>query len=265
MTIPLRKVNDSCTEKLGPNEYLLNIEKERIQYNIYEMLENIIAQLKQYYGPPAPPPTTDPFELILWSQVGYLSDNQTRAKAFDLLRTRVGLTPGQILAASESILSEITAVGGSIAFSDRAQRLRKTAIMTMDEWGGDLQRLLHEPFALAKKGLCRFPMIGEPGAEKILLFTRTYAVFALESNGLRVMVRVGYAQEQKNYEATYQAVKTVVQPELRPDFDWLIDAHQLLRLHGQTLCKRTSPLCGVCPINQACAYFKKNPKSLPLI
>jgi endonuclease-3 len=49
----------------------------------------------------------------------------------------------------------------------------------------------------AKKLLMRFPMIGEPGAEKILLFCGALAVLALESNGLRVLVRVGVAEERK--------------------------------------------------------------------
>jgi hypothetical protein len=33
-----------------------------------------------------------------------------------------------------------------------------------------------------------FPMIGEPGAEKILLFSGVLPVPALESNGVRVLV-----------------------------------------------------------------------------
>ena len=50
----------------------------------------------------------------------------------------------------------------------------------------------------------QFPMIGEPGAEKILLFSGVLAVLALDSNGVRVLVRLGVGEERKSYAATYK-------------------------------------------------------------
>jgi endonuclease III len=106
--------------------------------------------------------------------------------------------------------------------------------------------------------LQRFASIGSPGAEKILLFTRTQPVLALESNGLRVLVRLGFAAEQKSYDATYHAIRQALAPELPTDFDWLIAAHQLLRQHGQELCKRTKPQCQSCPLRKKCDYIQAN-------
>jgi endonuclease III len=80
---------------------------------------------------------------------------------------------------------------------------------------------------------------------------------ALESNGLRALVRPGYAEEQKNYSATYRAVRDAVQGELKRDFDWLIAAHQLLRWHGQEIRQRSTPLCEQCPIRESCDYFTR--------
>ena len=48
-------------------------------------------------------------------------------------------------------------------------------------FGGDLACILKLPPQKAKKLLMRFPMIGEPGAGKILLFSGVLAVLALES------------------------------------------------------------------------------------
>ncbi len=100
-------------------------------------LEKIILRLRKRYGPPPPPPSTDPFELILWEQVAYLVDDDQRARAFDLLRERVGLNPENILNAPEATLMEVTKAGGAIAASERAKRLRRTAMVTLTEWGGD--------------------------------------------------------------------------------------------------------------------------------
>ena len=83
-----------------------------------------------------------------------------------------------------------------------AEKLLNIARIAYEEFDSDLRSALKKPLPHAKKALKRFPSIGDPGAEKILLFTRSYPVMALDSNGLRVLCRVGFAEEQKNYSAT---------------------------------------------------------------
>jgi endonuclease-3 len=126
----------------------------------------VLAKLELHYGTPASPQLAGPFEMILWEIVAYLADDARRAAAFEALRTRVGLTPKKILAAQKKQLSEITRMGGSIAFEDRAERLQAAAQLTLDEFDGDLDSVLKLPAPKAKKLLMEFPMIGEPGAEK---------------------------------------------------------------------------------------------------
>jgi endonuclease-3 len=79
-----------------------------------------------------------------------------------------------------------------------AEKLLTIANITYEEFDSDLQTTLKKPLPEAKKALKRFPSIGDPGAEKILLFTRSYPVMALDSNALRVLCRVGFADEQKS-------------------------------------------------------------------
>ncbi len=100
----------------------------------------------------------------------------------------------------------------------------------------------------------KFPSIGDPGAEKILLFSRNLPVLALDSNGLRVLIRLGYGKEDKNYTKQYRSAQEAVDFELQRDCGWLTEAHQLLRRHGQELCKRNHPLCEACPLRPECAY-----------
>jgi endonuclease-3 len=97
-------------------------------------------------------------------------------------------------------------------------------------------------------------MIGEPGAEKILLFAHAHPLLAPDSNGLRVLLRLGYGKEGRNYPQSYRSVREATLPELRQDCDWLISLHELLRLHGRMLCRRSSPRCGECPLAQICEF-----------
>jgi endonuclease-3 len=123
-----------------------------------------------------------------------------------------------------------------------------------DDFGGDLSSVLRLELAKARRALCRFPAIGEPGAEKILLFTRAHPVLALDSSGLRVLVRLGYGVERKSYAATYREVQASAAAELPHDCEALVRAHLLLRLHGKELCRTTRPACDGCPLRDVCAH-----------
>jgi endonuclease III-like uncharacterized protein len=115
---------------------------------------------------------------------------------------------------------------------------------------------VHENPAEAKKLLKRFKGIGETGADRILLFCRTQAVLAPEANGLRVLQRLGYGKPGSG-AAAYRQVSEALAPELPRDYNWLIQAHQLLRRHGQDIC-RTAPRCDACPLAPDCAWFQHN-------
>jgi len=218
-------------------------------------LDKIISQLAARYGEPQPPITTNPFELILFENVAYLVSDDRRAEAFKTLRKHAGTKPHEILAASHENILQATKLGG-MRPEERVSRLKEIALIAMNEFGGDLKQVLKLPLPKAKQALRRFPSIGEPGAEKILLFARAYPVLALDSNGLRVLVRLGFGEEKKNYTATYRAVQEAIKDQLKDDYDWLIGAHILLRQHGKELCKTNAPLCEKCPVRKSCAYFK---------
>lgn len=82
-------------------------------------------------------------------------------------------------------------------------------------------------------------------------------MLALDSNGLRVLLRLGYAEEKKSYSASYRAVQQGLAGQLPSHYDALIAAHQLLRRHRQELCKRTRPLCDAgCPLTTKCRFFQ---------
>ena len=85
--------------------------------------------------------------------------------------------------------SALAAIGKAGILTDvSAEKLLAIAKMAYEEFGSDLRSVLKKPLPQAKKALKRFPSIGDPGAEKILLVTRSHPVMALDSNGLRVYV-----------------------------------------------------------------------------
>ena len=150
----------------------------------------MVDKLQQHYGAPAPPASTDPLELVIWENIAYLASDKRRAEAFAILKRTIGTRPEQILAAQHSALAAIGKAG--ILPDVSAEKLLTIAKIAYEEFDSDLRSALNRPLPQAKKALKRFPSIGDPGAGKILLFTRSYPVMALESNGLRVLCRVGF-------------------------------------------------------------------------
>jgi endonuclease-3 len=220
------------------------------------LFEQIIHRLESAYGRPRPK-VTDPWQMILWENVAYLLTDQRRELAFEALRQRVGLKPAEILAAPHATLLEIAKMGG-MRPEVRVERLRQISRIALHEFQGDLSKAVRLPLKQAKKAMQLFPNIGEPGAEKILLFSKSHAVLGLDSNGLRVLRRIGYGQEHKNYSATYRSVQEALAGEIGQACAPLIKANLLLRQHGQERCKTNAPLCRICPLTDICAYYKSN-------
>jgi endonuclease-3 len=221
-------------------------------------LPQVVERLQSHYGKQKPPTLDGPWEMILWENVAYMADDDRRLQAFQTLKKQIGIEPASILSASKNALLEVTRHG--IVPEQFVEKLRKCAKLVVDEFVGDLRQVLEWPFAKAKKGLQKFPGIGEPGAEKILVFCKAYPVLAVDSNGLRVLERLSFGEEKKSYAATYRLVTTAASNGLDQDCPWYIQTHLLLRRHGQEICKRSEPKCAICPLAEDCEFNRGKSK-----
>jgi endonuclease-3 len=205
----------------------------------------VIRRLESHYGHPARPKLKDPLALILYENIGYLIDDDRRDAAFAVLKRDVGLRATDILSAPLEELVVITRLAG-IHPELRAARLHEIAQIVLSDFAGDLRKALQLPLPKAINALKKFPSIGKPGAEKILLLTRTHPVLALDSNGLRVLLRLGFGEEQRSYSASYASTQASIKGQLGNDCGLLIGAHLLLRRHGKELCRNNNPcVCGL--------------------
>jgi endonuclease-3 len=220
----------------------------------------LIARLKRHYGEPEVPPAKGPFELVMWENACYLLPDERRLEVFDSLRAQVGLTAAAINAAPDKLLLPLARRGG-MRPETRVFRWRQIAGITLSQFDGNLDSILTRPYAEAKKALKQFPNIGDPGAGKILLLCGVSNGLPLESNGLRVLVRVGWGRSQKNYGATYRSVQEALKGELPKSPERLKEAHLLLRTHGKTICKDKAPQCHECPVSAGCNYAESTAAS----
>jgi len=225
--------------------------------------KKLIAALKRTYGTPKLPAAKGPFELVMWENACYLLPDERRAQVFEGLRKRVGMNPQAILKGDPATLLELATLGG-MRPKVRVFRWQEIARITLSQFDGDLDQILNLTYAQAKKALKQFPNIGDPGAEKILMFCGAAPGMPVEWNGLRVLTRVGYGRWQKNYGVAYRSVQEAIKPELPRKAEAIAQAHLLLRQHGKELCRDKSPQCYECPIKDVCAYPAKQLKMFSL-
>lgn len=222
----------------------------------------IIERLKQHYGKPAVPPVDGLFELILWENAAYLLPDERRVEVFNTLRTQVGLNPEAIENAPDGVLLPI-AIRGGMRPAMRVFRWRQIAQIALSQFGGNVDAVLHCSYEEARKALKQFPNVSDQGAERILLLCDVVdGNLPLESNGLRVVGRLGWGHIQKNYASTYRSVQETLKPELPSDVEQLKEAHLLLRVHGRAVCKEKMPLCHQCPVAAECAFAQSMSPSL---
>ncbi len=214
----------------------------------------LFDKLEAFYGAQEPCWPVDPYEFLIWWHCGYPPSDMACVRGWSALNKDIGSGPRQILEATQARLAHALKNGGMVP-ELRAKRLQQIAERVEKEFGGDLRNLLVGPIEDVRRKLKKFPNIAEPGADRILLFAKVEPVAAVPSNCPHVLVRMQHGLERENYSVTYREAKGLIEAEIPERIYLRQRAYLLLKRHGQTLCKRTNPKCGECPVRLHCAYF----------
>jgi endonuclease-3 len=207
------------------------------------MLARVLDALENTFGAVKAPARVRAFDMLLRMTCGYPASEDACAKGWAALSRDVGISAEAILAAPKAKLVRAMRAGGIVP-ELRAERLVEIASRVKD--GADLR---------SRKVLKTFPTIGDPGADRILLFTRVEPVAAVPSNATQAPLRLGFGEEQRSYAGSYRSAQRALDAELPPTFDARIRAYLLLRRHGEDVCKRSRPRCEACSVTGECAYF----------
>jgi len=216
----------------------------------------MLNRLEKFHGRQQPSFPTEPYEFLVWWYCGYPASDAACSKGWASLIREVGIEPEKLLKAKPAKLSAALKAGGIIP-EIRAERLREVARRVQDEFGGDLRSGLVGPLAKVRKTLKTFDSIGDPGADRILLFGGIAPIAAIPSNCVHVLDRILQSSETKNYSAAYREGQRVLAEELPEKFDVRTRAYLLLKKHGQETCKRSNPKCNLCPVRATCAFVQK--------
>jgi endonuclease-3 len=220
--------------------------------NAHPDLLETVETLRCHHQLPVLP--TDPFQLVLWENMGGMITDAQRTALFADFARLIGFAPGAILAGDPVLLLSLAKRGG-MRPKVRVERWQMCAAIVIEQCAGDLAATLRAlPVKSARTLLKRFPVIGEPGADKILLFSGIAPRPSIDTNGLRSLVRLGFFPQQRSYDASHRMAVALLSANGKPERQWLMDAYLRLRAHGKTLCRRGGPLCDECLLDKACAH-----------
>lgn len=220
-------------------------------------IADLLDSLQSYYGALAPHAPPDPYEFLVWWHCGYPPSAQHCAKGWQSLRREIGVAPRQLARVSKAKLAAALEAGGIVP-ALRAARLKEIAARVQREYAGDLLSALSRlSAAQVRKTLKTFPGIGNPGADRIVLFSRLSPLAAVPSACPHVLVRILEGPESNKYVATYAAAQSILNA-LPPTFEARIRGYLLIERHAHHLCKRSKPLCERCPLQSRCAFAKES-------
>ena len=133
--------------------------------------------------------------------------------------------------------------------------MRLIAAAVEREFDGNLSRALLklQPDAI-RRALKRLPGIADPGADRIMLFAGLSPIAAVPSNATQVAVRMQLGPTLGSYTKDYSAGQRLIETEVAANFEARQRAFLLLKIHGQSICKRAVPNCDACPLAAHCAF-----------
>ena len=217
-------------------------------------LTSQLNQLEKRHGRQRPTWPTGPYEFLLWWHSGYPASDARCSRGWAALNDFTSLEPKRLVACKVLALTRVLKAGGLIP-DLRAQRIKAIAQRVLDEFDGDLSatlaRLRPEQVRKALKG---FPGMGDPGAERIMLFAGIAPIAAIPSNATQVAVRLQCGGSLGGYAKDYRQGADLVESATPATLAARQRAYLLLKVHGETLCTRSKPACADCPVAAGCAY-----------
>jgi endonuclease III len=220
---------------------------------VAQRITKILDALELLYGKQNAFAPADPYEFLIWWHCGYPASEERCSKGWKSIADQIGTAPANLLSAPAAKLALALKAGGMVP-ELRATRLREIAQRTLSEFAGNLRLALTRlPTAQARKLLKTFPGIGNPGADRILLFAEISPEAAVPSNCPHVLARLESGPEGENYAATYAQAQHLLET-LPAKFEERIRAYLLISRHASELCKRTKPICARCPLRPQCAF-----------
>ncbi|MDI6891928.1 MAG: endonuclease III [Actinomycetota bacterium] len=180
-----------------------------------------------------------PFEVLVSTILSQATERRGNVRAFENLLQRFDMTPVSLARADIRELAECIKPAG--LHNAKAAKIKAVSQVLLEEYGGDLMKILGLPRDEAREGLMELPGVGQKTADVLLNLVAGHPTFPVDTHIIRIARRLPLVKAKAGYEEIKAAFEKWTPPEKRRVL------HLALIEHGREVCK-AKPKCELCPI-----------------
>ena len=192
-------------------------------------------------------PGETPFEVCVGAILTQNTSWSNVERAIANLKAARVLEPGRLFALGESKLAALIRPAGY--FNVKARRLRSFLRVLVEEFGGDLERLLAGETAAVRERLLAINGVGPETADSMLLYAGSHHRFVIDAYTKRIFPRHGWSGADAGYEDLQRLCERALDQRPRSKrLDYWQDFHAQLVMIGKKFCRPRQPRCAECPL-----------------
>ena len=134
--------------------------------------------------------------------------------------------------------------------NQKAKKLKNFCFYILKNYNGNLNLFFKNNIGTLRNGLLSINGIGPETADSIILYAAKMPIFVIDAYTKRIMNRLGHKEKK------YDELQKLFMDNLKNDEKLFNECHALLVELGKNYCRKNNPLCGNCPINKYCNYYK---------
>jgi len=177
---------------------------------------------------------SDPFRILIGCLISLRTKDEVSYAATDRLFSRAK-TPHEMLRLREPTIAKLIYPAGF--YRVKAKQIRDISRMLIDRWSAAVPSTIDE--------LIQLRGVGRKTANLVVTLGFDLPGICVDIHVHRICNRLGWVKTK-----TPDQTETVLRRKL-PDA-WWIPINETLVRHGQQVCRPTSPICSVCPVDSDC-------------
>jgi len=207
------------------------------------VLLDIYHNLSRTFGPQHWWPGDRPFEIAAGAILTQNTNWGNVEKAIHNLKEQKALSAKVIHEMPAKELAGLIRPAGY--FNIKAQRLKSFIDFLMKGYHGSMTKMKSGETHLLREQLLSVNGIGPETADSILLYALEKPVFVIDAYTKRVLSRHHILDEKRSYDE-FQAL---FHSTLKKDERLFNEYHALFVKLGKTFCRKSEPLCDICPLS----------------
>ncbi len=213
----------------------------------YVYLMEVYRRLYEEYGPQHWWPAESQLEVVLGAILTQSAAWGNVEKALARLKASDCWSVESLRDVEEGLLAEIIRPSGY--FNSKARKLKAFISHLWERHDGDLAGMLSQDGTELRAELLSIYGIGDETADDIVLYAGEHPFFVIDSYTKRILGRLGITPNT----TTYAGYQQLFHQELPLDAALYNEYHALLDRHAKEACRKTSPACESCCLQDMCA------------